>query len=158
METKPKQSGNTLSDVVRTFGFWALLCGGAAILFVFAQIMGIDSQPRPSAASKIGEIAGEIRNSAWRSFLGLPARAEPAVVPTNGAYLPLAGPMFAVVAIILAAISGVMRENWRLPAYAAGFGISAILMQYFWSLALMIVGAILIIAIIKNMSNIFDFG
>ena len=139
----------------RRWGLWAVLTGALALCLVLVQIVGPTLEPQPSAAAQIGEIAGEIRRSAWRSFLGLPA-PEPEPVPSSN-YLALAGPILGILAIVLSVISGVLRENWRYPAYGAGLGVAAIVFQYFWLLAVLVAGVLLLVAIIENIGDIFSF-
>ena len=65
---------------------------------------------------------------------------------------------FGIVAILLALISAVCREHWRVPVYAAGLGSAAVLFQFFWLLAVLIAGVILLVAIIENIGDIFGGG
>jgi hypothetical protein len=141
----------------RKIGFWAVLAGALAVILVFAQIVGPTLEPTPSVASQIGEIAGDIKRSAWRSFLGLP-KPEPVVeaVPV-WRYLAFAGPILGVVALVLSLVSGVMRENWRYPVYGASLGAAAIVFQFVWWIAILVAGAMLLVAIIENIGDIFSF-
>src|SRR6056297_3953294 len=103
----------------RKVGFWAVLAGGLAMILVFAQIVGPAFEPSPSAGERVGEIAGEIKRAAWRTFLGLP-KPEPEVQATPVVvYLAMIAPVFGVLAVILAVVSGVKRENWRFATYGA---------------------------------------
>ncbi|MBN2905177.1 MAG: hypothetical protein JXJ18_00545 [Rhodobacteraceae bacterium] len=131
--------------------------GALALALVFIQIIGPTFEPKPSAASQIGEIAGEIKRSAWRSFLGLP-KPEPEVQATPfSAYLALAAPILGAIAVVLSVISGVLRENWRYAVYGTSLGAGAIVFQFFWWMLLVIVGAMLLVAIIENIGDIFSF-
>jgi len=143
----------------RTWGVWALMAGAMALILVMVQIAGPSLEPKPSAGTQIGEIAGEIKRAAWRSFLGLPEPApEPVPMSTRVfAYLGVAAPVLAVVAVVLSAISGVMREHWRFPVYATSLGAAAILFQFFWWVALLVVGVVLLVAILENIGDIFSF-
>ncbi|TNF60542.1 MAG: hypothetical protein EP307_08410 [Rhodobacteraceae bacterium] len=144
-------------SVFSTWGFWAILSGGVGVLLFFAQIHVINSAEAPSIGQQIGEIAGDIRRSAWRSFLGLPApQAEP--VPQSPdwvAILAIAAPVFGVLAVILAGVSMKLHENWRVALLGAGLGFSAILFQFMLIMALLIVGCMILVAIISNMDGIF---
>lgn len=156
-----EQTANTDVAAVgplRRWGFWAVMVGATALVLVFIQIFGPTLEPKPSAGVQIGEIAGEIKRSAWRSFFGLSnetATPEP-VSATN--YLALAAPVLGVIAIVLSLISGVLRENWRYPVYATGLGASAILFHFFWWMALLVAGVLLLAVIIENIGDIFSFG
>jgi hypothetical protein len=98
------------------------------------------------------------QRSAWLSFFGLSSdSAEPKPVSAMN-YLALVAPILGVVAIVLSLISGVLRENWRYPVYAAGLGASAILFHFFWWMALLLAGVLLLIAIIENIGDTFSFG
>ena len=139
-----------------------MLFGGIVLILVFYHILGISNEPTPSAGQQIGEIAGEMRRSAWRSFLGLaPEQTAPAApAPTDFRHLAgVAAPVLGIIAIVLALISGLRRENWRFPAYGAGLGLASILFVYVWWLAILFVGAMLLVAIIENIGDIFGgFG
>ncbi len=49
----------------------------------------------------------------------------------------------------------VKGENWRYAAYAGTLGIMAIVFQFFWWVALLITGVIIIVAILDNIGDIF---
>jgi hypothetical protein len=141
----------------RSWGLWAVLIGAVALGLVFLQFAAPSFEARPSAGQQIGEIAGEIKRSAWRTFLGLP---KPEVMPANPpvtAYFAVAAPLFGIVAVVLSLISGVLRENWRYAAYGVSLGATAIVFQYFWWLALLVAGAVLLVTIIANIGDIFSF-
>ncbi|MEM6624999.1 MAG: hypothetical protein AAF674_22505 [Pseudomonadota bacterium] len=74
----------TASDVspTRTWGFWAVMIGGLAMILVFVQIVGPMLETSPSAASQIGEMAGEMKRAPWRALTGQgPEEAQPQSVP-----------------------------------------------------------------------------
>jgi hypothetical protein len=86
MERDAESPGANGPNPLRQWGGWAVLTGAAAVLLVFVQIVVPTLEPAPSAAAQIGEIAGEIRRSAWQSFFGLSApRPEPAPAMVWGA-------------------------------------------------------------------------
>ena len=141
----------------RKWGLWAVIIGALAMALVFFQIAAPSFEPKPSAGAQIGEIAGEIKRSAWRTFLGLPkpeAKPEPASLTR---YLAVAAPILGIVAIVLSLVSGVLRENWRYAAYGVSLGATAIVFQYFWWLALVVAAVVLLVAIIENIGDIFSF-
>ena len=161
-ENVPNSGEPDIRQIFRRWGFWSVTLGGLGLILVFYHIFGISTEPTPSAGQQIGEIAGEIRRSAWRSFLGLgPEPAEP-VAPAPMDFRHLAGvaaPILGVIAIVLALISGLRRENWRYPVYGAGLGVASIVFVYIWWLALLFIGAMLLVAIIENIGDIFGgFG
>ena len=119
---------------------------------------GMDSQNTPPfVPTEIGEIAGEIKRSAWRSFLGLPNPAPEPQSPSLAQHLAFTGPLFGIVAIVLAFMSGLRQENWRFAAYGTGLGVAAVLFQFIWSIVLLIAGVALLIAIIESIGDIFSF-
>ncbi|NNE53359.1 MAG: hypothetical protein HKN30_13285 [Sulfitobacter sp.] len=144
---------------LRSFGFWAVFTGALALIVVLVSITGPTFEPKPSAGTQIGEIAGEIKRAAWRSLLGLPQPApEP---PTRYAQfkqlLPLVGPIIGVVAILLSLVSGLLRENWRFGAYGFCLGAAAIVFQIAWWIAALVACVILLVNIIENIGDIFSF-
>lgn len=155
-----QQTNMTFQDsprFLRKWGFWAVVFGALALVLVFVQIVGPTLEPKPSAATQIGEIAGEIKRSAWRTFLGLP-KPEPEVVPVSKwNYLAMAVPILGAIAIVLSVISGVLRENWRYPVYGTSLGVAAVVFHFFWWVALLVAGVILLVSIIENIGDIFSF-
>ena len=150
-------AGPNSQSPFRRWGLWAVLFGALALALVFVQIAAPSFEPKPSAGAQIGEIAGEIKRSAWRTFLGLP---KPEVKPEPASltfYLAVAAPILGILAIVLSLISGVLRENWRYAAYGASLGATAIVFQYFWWLALIVAAVVLLVAIIENIGDIFSF-
>ncbi|MEM8836812.1 MAG: hypothetical protein AAGE89_01870 [Pseudomonadota bacterium] len=150
-------SVQTSAYPLRRWGFWSVLVGALALMLVFIQIVGPSIEPKPSAATQIGEIAGEIKRSAWRSFLGVPAEKAEVEPPRIWDYFALAAPILGIVAVVLSLVSGIFRENWRYPVYGVSLGASAIVFQYLWWLALLICGVLILIAIIENIGEIFSF-
>ncbi|MEL6677808.1 MAG: hypothetical protein AAFQ51_03810 [Pseudomonadota bacterium] len=144
------------TSLMRYWGFWAVLTGALALVLVFAQIVGPSFETKPSLGTQVGEIAGEAARSAWRSFLGRPAAAPEPSAPPVWVYLSLAAPIFGVLALILSAVSAVLRENWRFAAYGTGLAASAILFQLVWWMALLVLGMLLLIAIVENIGDFFD--
>ncbi|MCB1439307.1 MAG: hypothetical protein H6888_05270 [Nitratireductor sp.] len=144
-------------DFLRRWGFWGMIAGALAMVLVFAHIAGPSLEPKPSVGSQIGEIAGEIRRSAWRSFLGLPKPPTEIKNPTIWDYMAFVAPFVGVLAIVLSVISRVLRENWRFAAYGTALGASAIVFHYFWWVAMLFAGVILLVAIIENIGDIFSF-
>ncbi len=145
-------------QVINKWGFWALLTGSLALILAFAQIVGPMFEPQPSVGAQIGEIAGEIKRSAWKAFLGLPQAAPEQAATSLWVYMAVAAPVLAVIAIVLSVLSGILRENWRFAAYGTSLGVAAITVQFLWWMALLIAGAMVLVAIIQNIGDIFSFG
>ncbi|MEM9497790.1 MAG: hypothetical protein AAGA28_07715 [Pseudomonadota bacterium] len=150
------QSADTQS-ILKLWGLWAVLTGAVGVALVFLGMLGPSLVPGPSAASQIGEIAGEIKRSAWLSFLGM--KPDP-VAPETGVdpwvVMAFIAPFLGLVAIVLSVISGVMHENRRLVAAGATLGGVAVLFQFFWWLALLICGVVLLVSVLSNIGDIFS--
>lgn len=140
------------------WGFWAVIMGAAALMLVFVQIVGPSFEAKPSVGTQIGEIAGEIKRAAWRSFFGLPNEAPEAASVSLWHYLAVVGPALGIVAIVLSMISGIKRENWRYSVYGTSLGAAAVLFHFFWWLALLVVGMVLLVTIIANIGEIFSLS
>lgn len=143
---------------LRRWGFCAVIAGAAALILVFAQMVGPSFEAKPSAAAQIGEIAGEIKRSAWRSLFGLSNEQPAEALVSLWTYVSFAAPVLGVIAIVLSLVSGVLRENWRYPVYGTGMGIAAIVFYFFWWAALLIAGVVVLVAIIENIGDIFSFS
>ena len=145
-------------NLFRTWGLWAVVLGALSLIVVMYQIFAPLSEPSPSVGTQIGEIAGDMKRAAWRSFFGMSNEvAEPAPVK-SAVYLLYVAPVMGVVAIVLALISRIMGENWHFAAYGTGLGAAAVLFHFFWWMALLICGVLLLVAIIENLGDFFSFG
>lgn len=159
MENPTRQHHHDAPKVLQKWGFWAVIIGAAALMLVFVQIAGPSFEPKPSVATQVGEIAGEIKRSAWRTFLGVPK--EPAQLEASASlwdYAVFAGPALGIVAIVLSLFSGIARENRKYAAYGVGLGGTAVLFHFFWWFALLFAGIVLMIAIINNIGDIFSLS
>lgn len=157
MEIWPEFASRHGPSPLRKTGFWAVLIGASAMVLVFLQIVGPALEPQPSAASQIGEIAGEIKRSAWRTLLGLP-KTQPIMKPVPiWSYLAVAAPILGAIGLVLSLFSGVRREHWRYAVYGASLSAAAIVFQFVWWVMLLVLGALFIIAIIENIGDIFSF-
>lgn len=139
------------------FGFWAVLTGALALMLVFMQIAGPSLEAKPSIGSQIGEIAGDMRRSAWRSFLGLQEPTPEPVPVSMWMYVSMAVPILGMIAVVLSLMSALMRENWHYAVYGTFHGAAAIVFQFFWWVALLVVGVIFIVTIIENIGDFFSF-
>lgn len=142
----------------RTWGLWGVVIGGFALILVFIQIFGPMMEPKPPAGVQIGEIAGDMARSAWGSFFGLEAAAAEPEPVSYKMYLAFVAPILGVISVLLAMISGLMGENWRFAAYGTSLGAAAVLFHFFWWIAILVCGVILLVAIIENLGSFFTFG
>ncbi|MEQ8966692.1 MAG: hypothetical protein RID91_12765 [Azospirillaceae bacterium] len=137
-------------------GLAAFFVGALALVAVTLHISGTFAEPEQSAATTIGEIAAEIRNSAQRALSNDPAPAPPP--PSSAwdseAFLLIAVPVLAGIAAVLGAVGLFRREAPTLPGIAIAMGCSAFVMQYVFWLALLIGGICLLIAIVNNLDGI----
>ena len=140
----------------RTWGLWAVILGALALIIVLVQIFAPVTEPAPTIGAQIGEIAGDAGRNAVRSFFGLPIEVAKPKEPSIADYLPLVAPIIGVVAVVLAFVSGLMRENWRYAAYGASLGAAAILFQMFAWLAALIALIIILAAIAEFVGDFFS--
>ncbi len=141
----------------RHIGFWALVAAVLGLVVVFIGIGLPMMEPKPSVGTQIGEMAGDMRRAAWRSFFGLAAPApEPVPMGTQWqAILAMVGPALGALAVVLGVVSGVKGEQWRYAVYATTLGVTAIVFQFFWWVALLIAAVVIIVAVIENIGDIF---
>lgn len=140
------------------FGLAGFMLGSASMVIVLVQIAAFFKPEEKSVGTIIGEIAADIKMSAARALSG---EAAPAALPPAVDYGHLfltAALVIAGIAIILGGIGLYRKEPHRLCYLAVGFGVSALVMQYMFWLAVLICGIALMISIIENLSDIFDFG
>lgn len=156
---------NTAPDaplLPRHWGLWAVVCGALSMVLIFVQMALLSNQETASVGQQIGQIAGDIKRSAWQSFFGIsPTPKEPEPVPFSMQafeVLFVVTPIVAGVAIILAAISLLKHENWRFGFYGISLGIGAMMFQFLWWMALVILGMLLLIKVVENIGDIFSFG
>jgi len=146
----------------RHWGLWAVICGALAMVLIFVQFSLLTSHESVPIGEQIGQIAGDIKRSAWQSFFGIsPTPKEPEPVPFSMQafeVLFVVTPVVAGIAIILAAISLFKHENWRFGFYGMSLGIGAMMFQFLWWMALVILGMLLLVKIIENIGDIFSFG
>lgn len=144
------------APMFRAWGFWAVLTGLLALGLVLYVTVGPMFDPRPSAATQVGELAGEMRRAAWRGFFGLKSPEPPPEAPASyDRWLALAGPGLGLLALLLSLISGLRGENRHYVVYGGGLGAVSILFFYLWWMAIAILGVLLLIAIIENIGDIF---
>ncbi|MEO1613711.1 MAG: hypothetical protein AAFU55_15345 [Pseudomonadota bacterium] len=140
----------------RKWGVWAVMFGAGALLMAFAHVLAPHFEPAPTIGQQVGEIAGDITRSAWRSFLGLPREvAETSSLPLS-IYFAAAVPILGVLALILSLISTLAKENWRFAAYGAGLGLGAIVFNIIWWIVILIAAMAILVAIIENIGDIFS--
>ena len=140
------------------FGLAGFMLGSASMVFVLIQLSAFFEPEQKSVGTTIGEIAAEIKMSAARALSG---EAAPAPLPPAQDY----GHLFLTTALVIAGIAIILggiglyrNEPHRLCYLAVGLGLSALVMQYMFWLAVLICGIALLVSIIENLGDIFDFG
>ncbi len=136
------------------WGYVSIALGALALLLAMVHIFGGPFAPQPSIGTTIGEIAGDMRAAALRSLRG---DAQPAPQPVGwdiDRVLLLAAPLLGAAAIVMAVVSALARDGWRLPTYGAALGVAAIVFQLIWWVAALFAGVLLLVAIIENVGDI----
>jgi hypothetical protein len=140
------------------WGFSGFVFAIVALILVVLPMTSMLSAPPQDTATSIGEIAAEIRNSAIRSLTGgekpAPVVQEQTRTEIIASYLFVIGPVLAGLAAILGAVALLRREPQPLPMMAIGLGISAVVLQYAFVIALVIAGVCLMVAILNNLGDI----
>ncbi|MBJ3762198.1 hypothetical protein ILP92_05505 [Maribius pontilimi] len=136
-------------------GYLAVGTGALALILAMVHIFGGPFTPQQPVGVSIGEIAGDIRASAWRALTGAP---QPEPEPRGwdiDRILLLAAPVTGAVAIVLSVVSLILRDPPRLGAYGTMMGLSAIVFQFVWWIVVLIAAVLLLVSIIENMGDIF---
>lgn len=144
----------TLDAQPAKFGLIGFMFAIAGLVVILIQLSAIFEPQEKSSGAVIGEIAAEIKQSAARVLAGEPA-PEPAPPPKDyRQFITAAALCVAGLAILLGGIGIYRNEPPRLSYLAVGVGISALVMQYVFWLALLICGVALLISIIGNLDSI----
>ncbi|WP_282609034.1 hypothetical protein [Pelagibius sp. Alg239-R121] len=155
--TEPLRSTPTDPSGPRpTAGMIGFAIGAAAVLLVLMHFWAGPFAPQQSAGISIGEIAGEIRDSAARALSG-EQQPEPTAAPWDiDRVLNLFAAVLAGAAIVLGLLGIVRRETWRPAAGAIALGASAVVFQFFAWIILIVVGLIVFFVIIQNLDGILS--
>ncbi len=138
------------------FGLSGFIAALAALIIVGLQISGTFDPPQQSAGATIGEIAAEIRQSARAALSGEERPAPPTDTGLSMTQiLTVAGTVLGALGAVVGAIGLFRQEPYPLSAMAIGFGVGAILMQYLFWMAMLICGAMVLVAIVNNIGDIF---
>jgi len=135
-------------------GFVGFASGALALLVVLAHFWIGPIAPHRHATVTIGEIAAEIRHAAANKLAGKPNPAPVATPWDSDRVLKLAASLLAGIGLIAGIAGLVRREEWR-PA-AAGMVLSggAIVFELaVWSIVA-VLGCLILIAVINNVSDI----
>lgn len=157
MEHRINTPNGAPPHLMKSWGAWAVATAALALGLAAFQITLAVFDTGPSAASQIGEMAGEIKRAAWRSFLGLGTPEPEATARDPLFFLAIIAPIFAIAALVLSLISRLSDENWRYAAYGVSLASAALVVQFIWWLALVIIGVLLLVSIIENIGDIFSW-
>jgi len=138
------------------FGLIGFFLGVASLLVILIQLSAFFEPPKQSAGSVIGEIAADIKSSAKAALTGDPKPAPPPPAQDTSRLITIAALTIAALAITLGGIGLFKNEPHRLPYLAIGFGLSALLMQYVFWLAIIICAVALLTSILNNLDSIFE--
>jgi hypothetical protein len=139
------------------FSVAAIALGGIGLLTALLVVYAGPFAPQQDVGTTIGEIAGNIRASAWRSFLGL---EQPDSTIVQRAWdidriLMTLAPVAGVLGVLMAIIAYIRREPKRLATYGMALSVAAIFVQVLLIVVMIIAGVMLLISIIENMDSIF---
>ena len=135
-------------------GFVGLGMGAAALLIVFVHFWAGPFSPQQRAAVTVGEIAADMRQAAVRKLKGLP-QPKPVSAPWDSdRILSVVAALFAGIAVVAGVVGLVRRETWRPAVGGMALGIGAVAFQVFTWAILLVVGALIIVAIIQNITGI----
>lgn len=136
------------------WGYVSVALGALGLVLAMVHIFGGPFTPQPSIGTTIGDIAGDMRAAVLRAVRGEPQPAPQPVGWDIDRVLLLAAPLLGAAALVMAVVSAIARDGWRLPTYGAVLGLAAIVFQLFWWVAVLFAGAILLVAIIENLGEI----
>lgn len=144
---------------VKTAGFSIAAIGlGGIGLFVALLVMYAGPfAPQQDVGTTIGEIAGNMRAAAWRSFLGL-EQPESTIVQRAwdiDRVLMAAAPAAGVLGIVMAIVAYIRKEPKRMAYYGMAISVCAVFVQVLLIVLMIVAGVILLINIIQNMDSIF---
>ena len=146
----------TIDDQPAKFGLVGFMLGIVSLVVILIQLSAFFEPQEKSSATVIGEIAAEIKQSAARALAGEPA-PRPTPQPQDfSQFITIAALCVAGIAVMLGGIDLYRNEPHRLSYLAVGIGLSALVMQYVFWLAIVICGIALLISIIGNLDSILE--
>ncbi|MEM9307207.1 MAG: hypothetical protein AAGA74_07910 [Pseudomonadota bacterium] len=139
------------------FSFAAIALGGAGLLIALLVVHAGPFAPQQDVGTAIGEIAGNIRAAALRSFLGL---EQPEATIVQRAWdidriLMTVAPTAGVIGIVMAITAYLRREPKRMATYGMALSVCAVFVQILLIVLLVVAGVVLLVSIIENMDSIF---
>ncbi|WP_299772960.1 hypothetical protein [uncultured Tateyamaria sp.] len=145
----------TVEERPARFGLAGFLLGIASLVIILIQLSAFFEPPEKSSGAVIGEIAADIVQSAARVVAGDPAPDRSPPPEDYDQLITIAALCVAGIAVVLGGIGLYRNEPHRLSHMAVGVGVSALVLQYVFWLAILICGVALLISIIGNLDSIF---
>lgn len=139
------------------FSFAAIGLGGIGLFIALLVVYAGPFAPQQDVGTAIGEVAGNIRAAAWRSFLGL-EQPESTIVQRAwdiDRILMTTAPAAGVLGVIMAITAYIRREPKRIASYGLALSVCAIFVQVFLIVLMIVAGVMLLIGIMENMGSIF---
>lgn len=142
-----------ITPVRRGFGIAGMVLGAIALTAVVLQLVAGPLEARKPIERSVAEIAVNVRKEVGRVLQNKPAVAHPSEVTASDSIRIAAGASGAL-ALVLAAIGFVRREDHRAAGAAAALGATSIALQFVVWLALLAAGLLLIWIVVANLDSI----
>lgn len=139
------------------FSIAAIALGGLGLFIALLVMFAGPFAPQPDIGSTMGEIAGNMRAAAWRSFFGL-EQPDTTIVQRTwdiDRILMVAAPAAGVLGILMAITAYIRREPKRVAGYGMALSVCAVFVQVLLIIVMIIAGVMLLIGILQNMDSIF---
>ncbi len=136
-------------------GFSAMILGATALMVVILHFWTGPLAPQKSVERTIAEIAVNISREVARVVRDKPAVTKPRAWNIDDT-IRLAGAALAALALILAAVGFVRREDFRPAVMGASLGGGAIAFQFVTWLALVALGLVLLWIVISHVGGILS--
>lgn len=135
-------------------GLFGLAMGAIALMTVLVHFWVGPFSPQQRTTVTVGEIAAEIRQAAVRKLKGTP-QPKPVSAPWDSdRILKLITALLSGAAVVAGVVGLVRRETWRPAVGGIALGTGAIAFQVFTWAILLVAGALILVAIIQNITGI----
>ena len=148
MDTYPKKM---------PFSIAAIGLGGIGIFIALLVMYAGPFAPQQDIGTTIGEIAGNMRAAAWRSFFGL-EQPESTIVQRAwdiDRILMTIAPAAGVLGVLMAITAYIRREPRKIATYGMALSVCAIFVQVLFIVLMIVAGVLLLMSIIENLDSIF---
>jgi hypothetical protein len=135
------------------FGLASIICGGIALLMVVVHMWAGPLEPQKTIERTIAELAVNIAKEVANVARNKPAELHARSLNTDD-LVRIAAATLAVLALVIAGIGFIKRENSRPLIVGAGLGAGAIAIQVLLWMALLIAGLVLIGLVVSNLGEI----